>query len=321
MFRRSISAGVLALLLTVGVTTSSVAAGDAATAGNGAVMQVSGVGAGQLGPEFPGMEGDPVRFEIDGRATDPLRPSGSFRVVHRKPDGRLLAEFSGRITSLRAVDEVAVVTGVIDAAEHPDVDMEFIGKPVAFTVYDGGDQDRIGWLWGFFGAPVSPLQGTAPHLALTESGFEVRDGQNRPKGNGSSVTVAAKNDGTTVAAVLRGPSPTARGTMRFQLAAHVPAGGTPVDVQGRFRLTDRGTNVEGKLTCLSSGGPVAITTGVVTKSKDPAQVGKPVSFSLKDGRTDRLGWLLSWSPDQPPIADCISTIPSYAPRRGGVVVR
>jgi hypothetical protein len=320
---RSVVAGVLALLVTAGAAAPSSAGRDSAT--TGPVMRVSGAGGGYLGPEWPGMKGDPVRFEIDGHATDPLRPSGSFHVIHRKPDGRLLAEFSGHITSLVSVDEVAVVTGMIDAAEHPDVPLQFVGKPVAFTVYDGGAQDRIGWAWGFFGAPVSKLQGTAPTFALTDGGFRVEGGP-RPhvaQGNGPKVAVQA-GDGTTVAALLGGPSPSSRGSLRVELAAHVPAGGDPTQVQGRFHVRDHGASgadFEGRLSCLVAGGPVAITTGVVTKSSDPAQIGKPVSFSLKDGEVDRLGWLWSWSTEQPPIADCMSTVPFYAPRWGGLVVQ
>ncbi|MFI7064564.1 hypothetical protein ACIBL3_26475 [Kribbella sp. NPDC050124] len=313
--RRLVPAGALALLAAIGVLASPAAAGQ------DPVMRVSGAAGGRLGPEWPGMEGDPVRFEIDGQATDPLHPSGTFHVVHRKPDGRLLAEFSGRITSLKAVDEVAIVTGVIDAAEHPDIDLEFVGKPVAMTVYDGGDHDRIGWAWGFFGAPVSPLQGTAPYFALTDGGFRVDGGARHhgAQGNGPAVDVRT-GDGTTVAAVLGGPSPTGS-ALRFDLSARVPAGGDATQVQGSFHFTERGkASLEGRLTCLQTGGPVAVTTGVVTRSDDPAQVGKPVSFSLKDGQVDRISWLWSWSAEKPPIADCLSTVPSYAPRWGGVVV-
>jgi hypothetical protein len=316
---------VLALLATAGMASSSVAGGASSAASQAGVMRVSGSAGGHLGPEWPGMEGDPVRFEIDGRATDPLHPSGTFHVVHRKPDGKLLAEFSGRITSLSAVDEVAVVTGTIDAAEHPDLPLEFVGKPVAFTVYDGGDQDRIGWMWGFFGAPVSPLQGTAPAFPLTEGGFRVAGGP-RPhsaQGNDPAVAVQKTGGGTTVAAVLGGPSRSSRGAMRFELAGHVPAGSDATKVQGRFHYRDSasGADFEGRLSCLVAGGPVAITTGVVTKSDDPAQVGKAVSFSLKDGKVDRLGHLFSWSAGQPAIADCTSVVPAYAPRWGGLVVR
>ena len=49
-------------------------------------------------------------------------------------------------------------------------------------------------------------------------------------------------------------------------------------------------------------------TGVVTKSTDPSRVGKPVSFALKDGKIDRVGWLWGWSA---PIEDCRSTVPFY----------
>ena len=64
-----------------------------------------------------------------------------------------------------------------------------------------------------------------------------------------------------------------------------------------------------------------MTTGVVTRSTDPSRVGMPVSFALKDGRIDRIGWLWNWSDPSAPIADCRSTVPFYAPRWGGVVVR
>ncbi|TCC03712.1 hypothetical protein [Kribbella soli] len=284
-------------------------------------MSVTGAGGGTLGPEWRPFEGDPVRFEIDGRATDPLHPSGSFHVVHRKPDGRLLAEFSGRLTSLKAVDEVAVATGVIEVADHPGLELAMVGKPVSFTVYDGGSQDRIGWMWGFFGAPVDPLQGTAPGFVLTDGGFRVDDAADSPGPGRDGTTVslqAAADGGTTVAAATGGPGE----PMRFELAAHVPRGSDPTQVRGRFRFVEAGTTeVEGKLTCLATGGPVAMTTGIVTGSTDPARIGKPVSFALKDGAIDRVGWLWGWSDPPAPIADCRSTVPFHASRWGGVVVR
>ncbi|MEV5967994.1 hypothetical protein AB0L70_39880 [Kribbella sp. NPDC051952] len=315
-------ARLLPWVVAVGVATGaaalpSVAAGNEA----GPEVSLSGSGGGQLGPEWKPYDGDPVRFEIDARATDPLHPSGTFHVVHREPDGRLLAEFSGRITSLSVVDEVAMATGTIDVADHPGIPMELVGKPVSFTVYDGGKQDRIGWMWGFFGAPVRPLQGTAPSFALTDGGFQVRDGRHRgpssPQQAGPKVAVTAANDtGTTVAAVLGGPDRSPGGTLRLELAAHVPAGGDPTQVQGGFRFTSKGARIDGRLTCLATGGPVAITTGVVTSSTDPARVGQPVSFSLKDGKIDRVGWSAGVSE----VADCRSVVPSYAPQWGGVVV-
>jgi hypothetical protein len=316
---------VVAVGLAAGATvTPSVALGNNIAA----ATSVSGAGGGRLGPEWKPYDGDPVRFEIDARATDPLHPSGSFHVVHSEPDGRLLAEFSGRITSLAVVDEVAVATGTVEVADHPGIPLELVGKPVSFTVYDGGRQDRIGWMWGFFGAPVRPLQGTAPTFALTDGGFQVRDGQHRDTSSsqpaGPKVALkTAKDAGTTVAAVLGGPDRSPGGTLRLELAAHVPAGGDPTQVQGGFRFTSEGvapTRIQGRLTCLATGGPVAITTGVVTSSTDPARVGQPVSFSLKDGEVDRVGWVWSRSAEDPEVADCRSVVPSYAPQWGGVIV-
>jgi len=307
--------GATALLLSAGAVPSAVAAGNdhGSTAG---VMRVVGSGGGTLGPEWgPAYNGDPVRFEIDGRATDPLHPSGSFHVVHRKPDGKLLAEFSGRVTSLKAVDEVAVVTGVIDVADHPGLPLEMVGKNVAFTVYDGGREDRIGWVWGFFEAPVSPLQGMAPVFPLTVGGFRVQGAQ--PRNGGTTLAVKPADGGTSVAALLGDR------TLRFELAARIPAGGNPTQVTGGFHFADRrgsGVDVEGRIDCLVAGGPVAVATGVVTASNDPAKVGKPVSFSLKDGRIDRLGWIWGFAADAPQIVDCQSTVPFYAPRWGGLLV-
>ncbi|GAA1554419.1 hypothetical protein GCM10009789_04780 [Kribbella sancticallisti] len=360
---------------------------------------MTGKSGGVLGAEWGELAGDPVSFEIDTHATDPLRPDGSFHVIHRKPDGRLLAEFSGRTTSLYAVDEVAVVTGVIERAEHPDVPLEFVGKKVAFTVYDGGRHDRIGWVWGFFGAPVNRVQGTAPTFPLSWGDFTVKGGPGQqpespragstPKGNRSNaplitqptgtpdgtagtpdgtagtpdrtagspdgtfsapdgtfsapdgtpgaprVTIASGSDGgrqrgTSVRAVLGGTSkaPAFRGDpLRFSLAARIAPGGNAKEVTGGFHVMHHKpdgsvvADFEGKITCLTVGGKVGVATGVVTRSAAPELVGKPVSFSLKDGRMDRLGWLWGFSATDEPIVDCQSTVPFYAPDWGGLTVR
>jgi hypothetical protein len=315
------------------VVAAAVVPGVAAPAvaeGNDAVMRVTGTGSGRLGPEWGSYTGDPVQFGIDGDATDPRHPSGTFHVVHRKPDGQLVADFQGHLTSLTAVDEVAVVTGVIESADHPGVPMEMVGKPISLTVYDGGAQDRIGWMWGFFGAPVASLQGTAPSLELTEGGFTVtapgpsRHGSRTavapyvadPSRDGARTAAAPAAEGTVVSAVVSDRS------MHLRLAARIPAGADATQVVGGFRAAGgRGPSyVEGKITCLAVGGPVAMATGVVTGSDDPAKVGKPVSFALKDGSIDRVGWLWSWSPGSPEIVDCRSTVPFHRARPGGVLV-
>jgi hypothetical protein len=303
-----------AVLASLGAAAPSVAASNHKRA----VMSVTGGGGGTLGPEWGPYAGDPVRFEIDGTATDPLRPSGTFHVVHRKPDGRLLAEFRGRLTSLTAVDEVAVVTGVIEAADHPGVPLEMVGKPVSLTVYDGGRQDRIGWMWGFFGAPVEVVQGTAPDLALTDGGFSVNHGRRAAPSAGTPSAHTSADTGTLVRAAVDDR------VLRLDLAARIPADGNAKDVTGGFRFADRraaAAYVEGRIDCLAVGGPVAMATGVVTASDDPAKIGKPVSFALKDGAIDRVGWLWSWSEGQPSIVDCRSTVPFHPARPGGVLVR
>ena len=294
-------------LVSVGAAAPSVANSNHSRA----VMSVTGGGGGTLGPGWGPYAGDPVRFEVDATATDPMHPTGSFHVVHRKPDGRLLAAFRGRVSSLSAVDEVAVVTGVIEAADHPGVPLEMVGKPISLTVYDGGRTDRIGWMWGFFGAPVDLLQGAAPDLVLTDGGFSVNHTRRTAPSIGQSGTKVVR------AAV-------ADRAVRLDFAATIQAGGGPTDVTGGFRFAERrdaSAYVEGKIRCLAIGGPVAMATGVVTGSDDPAKIGKPVSFSLKDGSTDRVGWLWSWSEGHQAIADCRSTVPFHRVHPGGVLVR
>jgi hypothetical protein len=314
-------------------------------------MEVKGKAGGVLGEEWGPYAGDPVSFEVDARGDDPLNPTGTFHVIHRNPDGSLVAEFSGKISSLYAVDEVGIVTGTIDRAEHPGVPQEFIGKEIALTVYDGGRKgDRIGWVWGFFDAPVSRVQGTAPHFPVTWGNFRVQGVGAAQTGPGrqpaasrqssssaadsplSSERVQLKSDstGTNVLAVLGGTSKTPEFSgdpLRFTVAARIAPGDNALQVKGGFHVTHHKpdgrvvADFQGRITCLAVGGPVGIATGVVTKSADPTLVGKPVSFSLKDGRTDRLGWLWGFSSTDEPITDCQSITPFYAPDWGGILVR
>ena len=321
---------------------------------------MKGKAGGVLGEEWGPYAGDPVSFEVDARGDDPLNPTGTFHVIHRNPDGSLVADFSGKVTSLYAVDEVGILTGKIDRADHPDVPREFIGKEIALTVYDGGRKgDRIGWVWGFFDAPVSRVQGTAPHFPVTWGNFQVHGdaaGQGRqlavPQQSSRAVSGSAaaspysaaadpspasqrvelKSDatGTNVLAVLGGTSKTPEFSgdpLRFTVAARIAPGDNALQVKGGFHVTHHKpdgrvvADFQGRITCLAVGGPVGVATGVVTKSADPTLVGKPVSFSLKDGRTDRLGWLWGFSSTDEPITDCQSITPFYAPDWGGLLVR
>jgi hypothetical protein len=398
-----VMAGAAQPAVAIGNDWSSVAAGKAQTAvAVGDKLQsrmgISGVGSGVLGAEWKPYDGDHVRFEINATATDPMHPSGTFHVVHSKADATLVADFRGRIASLTTVDEVGVATGVIDDADHPGVPLEMLGKAVSFTVYDGGRQDRIGWMWGFFGAPLAPLQGPAPTFPLSTSTFHITStttdspsapgpapapagAASAPAGAASTAAGAASgasssasrarapqpvgavrtttstvartssatggmtapgvgltttaSGGTTVAVVLGGPRGSGgtadshgsgapggagRAPMRVEVVGRVQAGADPTKVVGSFRFSADGSVVEGRLTCLVAGGPVAVTTGVVTGSSDPSRIGRPVAFSLKDGRTDRVGWVWSWSDGTPPVADCRSTVPFFKGAWGGVVV-
>ncbi|GAA1542683.1 hypothetical protein GCM10009741_52600 [Kribbella lupini] len=327
-------------------------------------MEVKGKAGGVLGKEWgPDFAGDPVSFEVNAQGNDPLHPTGTFHVVHSNPDGSLVAEFSGKVSSLYAVDEVGIVTGTIDRADHPGVPLEFIGKQIALTVYDGGSKgDRIGWVWGFFGAPVSRVQGTAPHFPVAWGNFRVHGAaaaqagpgqgggpghrglgrqpalsrQSSPSAAGDSAPSSERVDltsdatGTNVLAVLGGTSKTpdfSGDPLRFTVAARIAPGDNALQVKGGFHVTHHKpdgrvvADFQGRITCLAVGGPVGVATGVVTQSVDPTLVGKPVSFSLKDGRTDRLGWLWGFTPTDEPITDCQSITPFYAPDWGGLLVR
>lgn len=326
---RTVTALAAATVLAALALTPSAAAAEPAPPAKPASMELKGKAGGVLGEEWGPYAGDPVSFELDASADDPLDPRGTFHVIHRKPDGSLLAEFSGKVSSLFAVDEVGVVTGVIDRAEHPGVPLEFVGKKIALTVYDGGRRDRIGWVWGFFDAPVSRVQGTAPHFPVTWGNFRVR-GDAGQQSKAPEVQLKANATGTNVLAVLGGTSKTPEFSgdpLRFTLAARIAPGDNALQVKGGFHVTHHKpdgrvvADFQGRITCLAVGGPVGVATGVVTKSADPALVGKPVSFSLKDGRTDRIGWLWGFSATDEPITDCQSTVPFYAPDWGGVVVR
>ncbi|GAA0577943.1 hypothetical protein HPO96_14445 [Kribbella sandramycini] len=325
--------------MTAGVAVLAVLSGtpsfaDVEPARQAAAMEVKGKAGGVLGKEFgPENEGDPVSFEVDAQGDNPLNPTGDFHVVHRNPDGSLVADFSGRITSLYAIDEVAIVTGTIERADHPGVPLELVGKQISLTVYDGGRKDRIGWVWGFFGAPISRVQGTAPHFPVTWGDFRVRgDAGQEAAAAPSSERVDLKSGatGTNVLAVLGGTSKTPQffgDPLRFTVAARIAPGDNADQVKGKFHVTHHKpdgsvvADFQGRITCLATGGPVGVATGVVTKSVDAGLVGKPVSFSFKDGRTDRLGWLWGFSATDEPINDCQSITPFYAPDWGGLLVR
>ncbi|MFJ3217707.1 hypothetical protein ACIPLC_17525 [Kitasatospora sp. NPDC086801] len=186
--RPAVAAAALCLLATIAATAPATAVGTdpaaatatatAATDGTGPV-RLHGSGGTVLTAAFHGFEGDPVRFELDARAgvnADPGTTSGHFHVTHVHTDGRLVADFEGDITCLAVGGREAIATGVVTKGEAPWFPgRPLIGQQVALSVEDDGRRgDRLGWVWGMFGAPVSDCQGTVPFIRTTGGDFTVR---------------------------------------------------------------------------------------------------------------------------------------------------
>ncbi|MER5350072.1 hypothetical protein ABT093_07045 [Kitasatospora sp. NPDC002551] len=173
---RAASATALCLLATVAAAAPASAAEGSGAASSSARLR--GSGGATLTKDFRGMEGDAVHFEIDAR-TDlnnaPGHARGHFHVTHHRPDGALVADFEGDLTCLAVGGRTAIATGVITSGTVPWFpDVPFLGSKVSLTVQDEGRNDRLGWLWGAFGTPVSDCQGTVPFLRTDTSSFTVR---------------------------------------------------------------------------------------------------------------------------------------------------
>lgn len=91
----------------------------------------------------------------------------------------------------------------------------------------------------------------------------------------------------------------------------------------RIRHTEDAIDVwqTGTITCLQVGGPVAVASGTVTASNEPALIGREVGFTVYDhGRRDRLNasWDMGFTGTPPP---CMSTAPTGEIGAGNLVVR
>ncbi|MFE6498499.1 hypothetical protein [Kitasatospora sp. NPDC057738] len=151
----------------------------AAPAGDFGPVGVRGTGNTVLSAGFQGFEGDPVRISVDARATtntDPRGTTGHFHVRHVHTDGWLVADFEGDITCLAVGGREAIATGVVTKGEAPWFPgLELIGQKVSLSVEDDGRRgDRMGWVWGALGQPVSDCQGTVPFIRTTSGDFSVR---------------------------------------------------------------------------------------------------------------------------------------------------
>ncbi|MFJ2867885.1 hypothetical protein [Kitasatospora sp. NPDC087314] len=179
--RTAVAAAALCLLATAAAATPAAATGPAADPAGGAAgpVRVHGAGGTVLTAAFGEFAGDPVRFELDARAgvnTDPRTTSGHFHVTHVHTDGRPVADFEGDVTCLAVGGREAIATGVVTRGEAPWFPgRPLVGQQVAISVEDDGRRgDRLGWIWGMFGAPVSDCQGTVPFIRTTSGDFTVR---------------------------------------------------------------------------------------------------------------------------------------------------
>ncbi|MEV7553455.1 hypothetical protein AB0N89_27905 [Amycolatopsis sp. NPDC089917] len=86
-------------------------------------------------------DGQDVRFAFDAHGLFP-ESGGTFRVSHA--GGGFSAYFRGRVDCLVVGGPVAVVTGIVEDTNVPDLK----DRRVGMTVYDNGERDRLGYSWG-----------------------------------------------------------------------------------------------------------------------------------------------------------------------------
>ncbi|WP_410660141.1 hypothetical protein [Amycolatopsis sp. lyj-112] len=125
---------------------------------------------------FPGYDNDPVRFDFAAFG-EPGKSSGRFHVNHVTKDGKLVADFDGRVDCVSRAGRLAILTGVIERAEIPGLPVNVIGRRVGFSVQDEPrGHDRIGWSWayGSFEQDVLPCTGPVPFFQTSEGGYTVR---------------------------------------------------------------------------------------------------------------------------------------------------
>ncbi|WP_194922308.1 hypothetical protein [Catenulispora rubra] len=259
------------------------------------VVSVTGQGSGNLpGDLFPQWAGDPIDFTINAQATPD--PSGTFQVTHRRSDGSLYTEFSGTVVSVTAAGQMAVVNGVITAADDPaNPGLTLVGAKVAMTFDERPDGTRVGFVWGFAGQPVAEGQGAVPFFPLSSSSVVVNSGgqpgptSDRTLTGGQPSQVPARQLSGTVTGV----DPATGGYYMLTTDAGVAAGAATTTAQGTFTYSlyqpdiAKSTSYSGTIGCLDIGGDDAVATGQITASSGNATlVGKRVAWSVYDNGTD-----------------------------------
>lgn len=145
-----------------------------ATAAPSAGSAVIGSAGGPL--TFLGYDNDPVRFDFAAFG-EPGKSSGRFHVNHVTKDGKLVADFDGKVDCVSRSGNLAILTGVIERADIPGFPLEVVGRRVGFSVQDvPRGHDRIGWSWAYGGVEhdVLPCTGPVPFFETTTGGYLVR---------------------------------------------------------------------------------------------------------------------------------------------------
>lgn len=271
------------------VTASLLACGSAVATAETELASVSGSAHGVLpGDRFPSWAGDPVTLSLDAHAApqpgDPSHATGRWQALHTRPDGSLFAAFGGTITTLTAAGSLAMLNGVITWKDNPaNPDLPMIGTPVALSVADRPDGDRVGFVWGFFGEPVAARQAHVPFFALDESTLSVRTAVPGPRGGlpGGRAGLPGRRVSGTLDL----------GGSVLTVDASAPAGAPANAATGKITLTQPTGTLEATVTELDASGPLAIATATVTAGSGPAPLGSRISVSCYDGGTrDWAGW-------------------------------
>ncbi|OXM44150.1 hypothetical protein CFP71_40890 [Amycolatopsis thailandensis] len=125
---------------------------------------------------FPGYDNDPVRFDFAAFG-EPGKSSGRFHVNHVTKDGKLVADFDGKVDCVSRAGSLAILTGVIERADIPGLPVNVVGRRVGFSVQDEPrGHDRIGWSWAYGGIEqdVLPCTGPVPFFQTSTGGYTVR---------------------------------------------------------------------------------------------------------------------------------------------------
>lgn len=324
----------LALAFAALFAAGAVSAAPSATAAGVPVAgpSVTGQGSGFLpGDLFPQWAGNPISFTIDARATptaaDVDHADGSFQVTHLRNDGSLYTAFSGSVTALTAAGQMAVVNGVITAADDPaNPGLTLVGAKVALTFDNRPGGARVGFVWGFAGQPVAEGQGAVPFFPLAASSVVVGGGRPGPVGTRALSGPPPTSPARQLSGTATGYDPVTGGYYTLSSDVAVAPGAATQTAQGTFTYVLRqpdiakSTSYSGTISCLDVGGDEAIATGQITAAdNNPALIGRKTAWSIYDnGTTDWVTGILD-SPTTP-VHACQAPLPLGPATSGRITV-